>query len=383
MSPLSNSAVIQPFCQPVPANRISFNHEDREWITDRIDEILECGQLMLGRYGEALENQFAKLCGRKHGIAVNSGTAALEITLRCLGVEGKDVLVPTNTFFATVAAVIRAGARPVFVDTDPQSFGTSIDEVKRRLTRRTVGVIAVHIGGVIDRNTRALADYLQNRGLWLVEDAAHAQGCALNGRSAGAFGIAGVFSFCATKVMTSGEGGMIVTDDARLAAEARVYRDQGKADLGENTHVNLGYNWRLPETSAVVGLRQLTRLPAIIQARQSIARFYDEGLAQQSILQPLQIPQGVFTNYYKYIALLPPGIDRQELKADLKRNFGVSLAGEVYATPAHRQPVFKSFVNDRLPNAEDLCARHICLPVFPTMTEPQMRQVIDALSKAL
>lgn len=363
----------------VPPAKVDIAAEDRRWIADRIAEVLETGQLTLGKYGKMFEEKFAALCATKHAVAVNSGTSALEITLRALGVEGKDVLVPANTFFATAAAVVHAGGRPVLMDTDPESFGTAPEEAERRMTPDTVGMVVVHIGGLISRRMPELKAFAERKGIWLVEDAAHAHGCSYGGTSAGAFGIAGTFSFYPTKVMTSGEGGMIVTSDDRIADEARFLRDQGKASFLENLHTRLGYNWRLSEPHAIIGVRHFERLPAMIAARQRIAEIYDDGLARIEGLSPLAAPQGAVCNYYKYVVLLRKRVDRKALKGRLRQEFGVALSGEVYEQPLHEQPIFRPFAKAPLPVSEDICARHICLPVFASMTEGQAHQVINAL----
>ncbi len=368
---------------PVPAARVDFSPEDRQWIAERIQEVLESGRLTLGPYGAAFEERFAAYCGAPHAVAVNSGTAALEIILRSLEVAGKDVLVPANTFFATAAAVLHAGARPVLVDTDPDSFGTAPEAVERRLTPNTAAIIVVHIGGVVSRRMPELQELARKKGIWLVEDAAHAHGSSFAGTAAGTFGVASAFSFYATKVMTAGEGGMIVTGDERIAAEARIYRDQGKAGFTENIHTRLGYNWRLSEPHAIIGLKHLERLPAMIEARQRIAALYDEGLADCRRLTPLAVPAGGVCNYYKYIAVLAEKIDRKALKTELRERYGVSLAGEVYEEPLQKQPVFERYGDYPLPHSEHVCARHICLPVFSGMTGDQARQVIDALKTTI
>ena len=216
---------------PVPAAKIQFFPEDRVWIADRIQEVLASGQLTLGKYGKEFEEKFALLCGVRHAIAVNSGTSALEIILRSLGIEGRDVLVPTNTFFATAAAVVHAGGNPILLDMDPESFSVRPDVVEKNLTPNTAGVIIVHIGGIISAQMPALVELANRKGLWLVEDAAHAHGSSLRSTKAGAFGIASSFSFYPTKVMTSAEGGMIVTNNDKIAEESRIYRDQGKASF--------------------------------------------------------------------------------------------------------------------------------------------------------
>src|SRR5262249_40029487 len=148
-------------------------------------------------------------------------------------------LVPTNTFFATAAAVVHAGGRPVLLDMDPETFGIRPEDVEKALTGSTAGVVAVHIGGLVSPRLGELAELARRQGIWLVEDAAHAHGSLHDGVTAGAFGIAASFSFYPTKVMTSAEGGMIVTSDDRLDAEARIYRDQGKASFTQNAHTRM------------------------------------------------------------------------------------------------------------------------------------------------
>jgi len=367
----------------VPAAKIQFLPEDRLWIAERIQEVLESGQLTLGKYGAEFEKQFARFCGTRHAVAVNSGTSSLEIILRSLGVEGKDILVPTNTFFATAAAVVHAGGRPVLVDMDPDTFSVRKDDIEKALTPGTAGMIVVHIGGIVSSQLPELASLARERGLWLVEDAAHAHGSSFRSTRAGAFGTAGSFSFYPTKVMTSAEGGMIVTDDDRIAEEAKIYRDQGKASFTVNAHVRMGYNWRMSEPHAIIGLKHLERLPGMIADRRAIAAVYDEGLAACRNLSPLKVPEGGESNYYKYIAVMKEARDRKELKSTLRERFGVSLAGEVYEEPLHKQPVFAPYAGQGLPVSEDLCARHICLPVFSGMESGDAEQVLAALREVI
>lgn len=370
----------------VPAAKIQFLPEDRAWIAERIQEVLASGQLTLGKYGAEFEQKFAQFCGTRHAIAVNSGTSALEIILRALRVERKDVLVPTNTFFATAAAVVHAGGRPVLVDLDPESFAVRPEDVEKKLTPKTAGLIVVHIGGIVSRRMPELQEWARKKGLWLVEDAAHAHGSCYNGVRAGSFGIAGAFSFYPTKVMTSGEGGMIVTSDDRIAEEARIYRDQGKSSFTQNAHIRMGYNWRLSEPHAIIGLRHLERLPTMMADRQRLAAVYDQGLKGLKgfrNLGTLAVPPDGVCNYYKYIVVLKRKQDRRALKALLRDQYGVTLAGEVYEEPLHKQPVFEPYVSGPLPASEDYCARHLCLPVFSGMEEAEAYQVLDALKDVI
>jgi perosamine synthetase len=368
---------------PVPAAKIQFFPEDRVWIADRIQEVLASGQLTLGKYGKEFEEKFALLCGVRHAIAVNSGTSALEIILRSLGIEGRDVLVPTNTFFATAAAVVHAGGNPVLLDMDPESFSVQADVVEKSLTPNTAGVIVVHIGGIVSAQMPALVELANRKGLWLVEDAAHAHGSSLRSTKAGAFGIASSFSFYPTKVMTSAEGGMVVTNNDKIAEESRIYRDQGKASFTVNAHVRMGYNWRMSEPHAIIGLRHLERLPGMIADRRAIAAVYDRGLQGFRNLVALPVPRDGICNYYKYIAVLKEKRDRKELKTLLREQYGVSLAGEVYEEPLHKQPIFEKYCTGPLPISEDLCARHICLPVFSGMQVSEAQEVLHALNQVI
>ena len=362
---------------------ICFPDDDRREILAAIDGILASGKLTLGPHTEAFEADYAKMTGARHVVAVNSGTSALEIILRALDAAGKDVVVPTNTFFATPAAVLHAGARVSFADVDPATLMLDARRLEVALTPETAGVIVVHIGGGIAPDIENIAELCRRRGLWLVEDAAHAQGATHGGRAAGTFGIAAAFSFYPTKVMTAGEGGLIATSDTRLRDEALIYRDQGKASFTANIHTRLGYNWRLSELHAVLGRSQLARLPEFITARRKIAAVYDAGLVGHPRLAPLAEPPGSMGNYYKYVVLLQEGIDRVALKTTLRERHGIGLTGEVYELPCHAQPVFAPLVRGEFPGADRACASHICLPMSPRMTTDEADYVVTALRAAV
>jgi perosamine synthetase len=336
--------------------------------------------LTLGAQGERFESAFARYHGLPHAVATSSGTAALEIILRHIDVAGGEVVIPTNTFAATAFAVLAAGGRPVFADIrddltlDPMS-------VIERITPRTRAVITVHIGGLVSPATPLLADLCLEKGVALVEDAAHAHGSAFAGRSAGSFGVAGAFSFFTTKVMTTGEGGMIVTADAALHDSAVVLRDQAKVD-GRNYHERVGYNWRLSELHAILGLAQLRRLDEFITRRQAIAAIYDRALASVRGITPLRCPEAARHNYYKYICLLE-GVPPPELAAALRHRYAVAASGYVYDLPLHEQPAFREYATCALPVAERLCRRHICLPLYPSLTDEQALYVANAIAEIL
>lgn len=367
----------------IPPARVHFPDEDRRAILRHIDEALVSGQLTLGKHVQKFERCFAEKIGARFAVGVNSGTSSLEIPLRIFDVSGKTVLVPTNTFFATVAAVIHAGGIPRFVDSDPATFSINLKNIGERLRTDTAGVIVVYIAGIVTPEMPAIRDFCRERGLFLLEDAAHAQGSTLHGRYAGTFGDVGSFSFYPTKVMTSAEGGMIVSDREDIYGEASIYRDQGKASFLTNLHTRMGYNWRMSEPHAIIGHSQLGRLEEFIAARNHIARIYDEELKNIAGVSPLPLPQGCRSNYYKYLALLDQSIDRSALKKLLRDDYRVGLSGEVYETPCHLQPVFEEYRDGDFPVAEDICRRHICLPVYAGMTEEEALYVVSSLARAL
>ncbi len=369
---------------PIPPTRIHVPPEDIADLQAVFGEILRTGQLTLGKQTAAFEAEFARMLGVRHAIAVNSGTSALEVPLRAWHLLDQEIVVPTNTFAATAFAVIHSGNRAVLADVG-NDLCLSLGALEAAVTPRTKAVVLVHIGGLVARDSARIAEFCRERSILLLEDAAHAHGSTIGGRLAGTFGAAAGFSFYPTKVMTSGEGGMIVTSDPQLADTAKVLRDQGKAGFSTNLHVELGYNWRLSELHAALGLAQLRRLSGFIENRRRIAQVYDRGLRGLRHVSPVEIPQDVRSNYYKYIALLGDSVDRTPLKAKLRETLKISLAGEVYDVPLHRQPVFEKLglgKGREFPVADDLCRRHVCLPMSAVMSEADAVRVVDGLKEA-
>lgn len=362
----------------VPAARIVFSPDDRTEIAAAVSDILATGALTLGSHTREFETAFAAAHDAPFAVAVSSGTAALEIILRAVDVAGTEVIVPTNTFAATGYAVLRAGATPVFADVSPATFAVSPETLAAAITPLTRAVVLVHIGGLVPPDVGELRALCDERGIILVEDAAHAHGSSHDGRFAGMFGAAGAFSFYPTKVITSGEGGMIVTADERIRDEAIIYRDQGKAGFLGNVHIKQGYAWRMSELHAVTGKVHLRRLPEFLAARRRVAARYDAAVAGLEGFDA--VSPGAPSNYYKYLLMPRLGIDRARLKKELKERHGVSLSGEVYEAPLHQQPVFESYARASLPVAEDLCARHVCLPVHSDMTDEEADHVTASLA---
>lgn len=379
------AAPLDPPRVAVPAARVEFDAAARTEILDRVDRSLASGALTLGPHGAALEELARPWTGRPTA-AVSSGSAALEIALRIVGVEGRTVLVPANTFFATAASTIRAGAAVDLVDTEPVGLGMDPAALRAALDAHpdTAAVVPVHIAGLLSPALPELLALCAERGVAVVEDAAHAIGATLDGVPAGSFGRLAAFSLYPTKVVTSGEGGLLSAADPADLDQVLRYRDQGKTAFDSNVHGLLGSNWRMSELHAATGIAHLERLAGFLERRRELARWYDEHLAGLPGLRPHPEPAGVTGNVYKYVALLDDGVDRAALKRRLAERHGVRLAGEVYDTPLHRQPYLAArFAGRCFPVAERFADRHVCLPVFPSMTAAQRTAVLRALRTEL
>ena len=370
----------------IPPVKPYFPPEDIEEIKKHVENILKSGMLTLHTYTKEFEKLFAKICNVRNAIAVNSGTAALEIALRCMKLNpGDEVLVPTNTFSATAAAIIFAGGKPRFTDIDPSTLCIDAENVQKNLTDKTRGVIVVHIGGLVCPDIKAIREICQDRRLFLIEDAAHAHGSGIDGKPAGSLGDVGCFSFYPTKVMTTGEGGMITTNDDTIAERARILRDQGKEDFSSNRIVELGYNWRMQEISAAIGIVQLKRLPEMLERRNEIARYYDREFSRVNGLNPIITPKNIINSYYKYVLILDHGIDRKQLKEKLREK-GVRCGGEIYWPPLHLQPIYQRILKTKqgdFPKAEDVCRRMICPPIYTGMTLEDAKYVVDKFKEVL
>ncbi|HKY71745.1 MAG TPA: DegT/DnrJ/EryC1/StrS aminotransferase family protein [Nitrospira sp.] len=362
-----------------------FTEAEIEEFQEGAAQILRSGTLILGDYTERFERQFADYIGCRYAISVNSGSTALEFLNRIKGISGKRVLVPTNTNFATVAAIPRAGGIVQYLDMDPKTFAPTLEMVEAQFTRcqDIAGVLWVHIGGIISPEFFAVRIFCQERGAWVVEDCAHAHGSQLRGRKAGSLADGGAFSFFPTKVMTTCEGGMITTDSADEDRLARSLRNQGKREMNYGgLHHDFGNSSRMTELNALLGSLQLRKLPAMLQRRARAASVIAKELDRAGVVYCSTSHMEVASNY-KLIVLLPEGRSREAVKKALVEE-GVQVGGGVYEIPCHRQPVFEDLSRGvSLPNAERWCPRHLCPPVTSGMTEDEARFVGEMLAKYL
>lgn len=369
----------------VPGFRLSFSPAEIQECLDATYEVLASGMLSGGEQVAKFEMEFAQFVGMDHAVAVSSGGAALEAILTALGIEDAEVIVPTNTFAATAMAVLRAGGRVRLCDVNPATGVPELEDILAARTDETEGVVLVHLGGAIVPAVERIKEFCDQQGWFLVEDCAHAHGARLQDKAAGSFGIAGAYSFFATKPLTTGEGGMVVTQSKSLAAEIRMLKDYGKAQPWISIHHEVGANWHLSELAAAFGRVQLRHFPEKQLERERLALVYAGGLCGSPLLNPVQA-SGV-ASWYKFLTVLPNWITRDQFRDELGAG-GVKLSGGVYEIPLHQQPAFQqlrsvTWTTYGLPGAKEFCARHVCLPLYPGLTIEEQGYVIQAVNQVL
>ena len=360
-----------------------FDEKSLRRILKDVEAALRSGHLTDGPNVKEFEQQFAEYVGVKHAVAVNSGTSALEIPLRFFGLKGREVIVPTNTFVATPNTVLFAGGRPVFADIREDSLCIDPKDVRRKISKKTAGIVVVHIAGLVCPQMKELAEICEDRGLFLLEDAAHAHGALFEGKKTGTLGDAGAFSFYPTKVMTSGEGGMITTDDSGLAEMALMMRTHGQNAKREM--VVLGHNWRMSEMAAIIGRHQLENLERFVVKRNEIARLYEKCLGDVDGIELFRVPVNIRHSYYKYPVKLSDEVDRDELAVVLKEKYGIET-GNVYDPPCHLHSFyrenFRTGLGD-LPVSERVLRKVLCLPMHCGMSKRDVEYVSEVLRKSI
>jgi dTDP-4-amino-4,6-dideoxygalactose transaminase len=340
--------------------------------------VLRTGFLVQGPVVQAFEERMARAIGTAHAVAVSSGTAALHLALLALDVgPGDEVVVPGFTHPATANVVERTGARPVIVDIDFDTFNVSPEAMRRAVGPRTRALIPVHLFGVpaeMDRIRPAAP-----RGVSIVEDAACALGSTYGGRACGAIGNLGCFSFHPRKVITTGEGGLVTTDDAGLAERLRRLRNHGQVlEGGRGRFLEAGLNYRMTDFQAALGLAQMDRLPEILARRAAVARAYTAALQGWPGASPSRVPAGAEVAWQSYVVLLREGVDRDAVQARLRED-GIETTLGTYALGA--QPHYRD--HPPLPNSLAAQQRSLSLPLHTRLSDADVERVVAALRSAV
>lgn len=340
-----------------------------------VADVMRSGMLAQGSVVTEFESRFAEYCGAAHAVGVNSGTAALHAALLAAGIgPGDTVVVPAFTFFATASSVSMCGATPLFADVDPATFNIDPDSVAALIRPDTRAVVGVHLFGQ-PFDVGAVREVCDDHNLVLVEDAAQAHGAEYHGRRAGSLADLACFSFYPTKNMTTGEGGMVTTDDDALAKQVRLLINHGQSQ--KYLHSAVGYNYRMTNIAAAIGLVQLGRVDGFNVRRIENARYLDRHLAGTGLATPRVAP-GVRHVYHQYVVKLPAGypLTRDTFVSALADK-GIGTAVH-YPIPVNRQPVYE---NERAscPASDDLAASVVSLPVHPAVTDEELAYICEAV----
>lgn len=322
---------------------IPFEKEYRKKFYDLEEQIFDSNFWSEGKMLRTFEEKFGEYVklGAK---AVSSGGAGLLAILDYIDVRGKDVLVPSNTFWADARAVKLAGGNPIYVDCNKNDLCMSFEDMKAKITENTKAVIVVHIGGHIAFQIEEIAAFCKEKGIYLVEDCAHVHGAWWNGKTGGHYGFAGAYSFYATKTMPLGDGGMIVSKDKDFLRWVEEYRNYGKEVVDGHVYYPLpnGFNFRLNEFSAALGIVQIERLDRILEFKRELAQKYDEIFDNR-----VRFPEGMISGYYKYIVF------DTDLKQETGQVFGSGDLGHVI-----------DHAEIDLPNSDWITKHHKCVPIY-------------------
>ncbi len=334
-------------------------------------EVMDSGMLAHGAWVEQFERDFAGYIGTKEAVATTSGTQALVLALEAIGVRGKEVLVPSFTFIASATAIIRAGGTPIFADVREDTFNMDPEDLGRKITDRTAAIMPVHLYGQ-SADMDAITEIAEEKGIPVIEDACQAHGALWNGRKVGSIGTMAAFSFYPTKNMTTGEGGMVTTDDAELAEKVRMLHNHGQAE--RYRHTELGWNFRMTNIAAAIGIEQLRKLDRNNKIRRRNAALYDE-LLNDSVIKPFS-DERTYHVYHQYTIRT----GKRDMVVDALKREGIGF-GIYYPIAIHQQEIMKKMgYTAELPVTEMLVKEVLSIPVHPLVSEEDVKRVAEVIN---
>lgn len=370
----------------IPLYKIYWDEEDRKSVT----KVIERGSYWaIGSEIEEFEKLTADYAERRYGFSFNSGTSALHAILLAYNLKaGDEIIVPSFTFIATANAPLFVGAKPVFADVEEETFGLSPSAVQEKITRRTKAIIPIHYGGLPCR-IKELRQIAKDNNLILIEDAAESIGASIDGRKVGQFSDAAVFSFCANKVITTGEGGMVLTDSKEIAEKLKLIRSHGRLDvepyfstIKSSDYVTLGYNWRMSSITAALGVSQIKKLGKIIEMRRSNADYLESKLSKIPGIKPPTSPKGYFHVYQIYTIRVEGGKDSRDRLKDYLATKGIM--SKVYFDPVHLTSFYRGKLKHRkgdLHVTEKLSGDVLTLPMYPTLQKEEMAYIAKSIGE--
>lgn len=358
----------------IPVYEPDLSGNERKYVLECLDSSWISS---IGAFIGKFEGAIASTTGAPHAISVCNGTVALHLALHCLDIgPGDEVIVPTFTYIASVNTIAQTGATPVFAESRKSDWQLDAADVERRITPRTKAIMPVHLfGGACDMV--ALTKVAKRHGLKIIEDCAESLGTTIGGRHVGTFGDVGTFSFFGNKTVTTGEGGAVIANDDALAARLRMTKGQGQSLTRRYWHEVLGFNYRMTNIAAAIGLAQIERLEPVLARKRVIAATYRDLLVDLPVSFQVANADVVASDWLVSL-LLPPGTDRDRLMLDMGEA-GVDTRPVFFC--AHTMPMYHS--DAKFPIAQDIAARGLSLPSYPTMTDDDVARVCEVLQSAL
>jgi perosamine synthetase len=343
-------------------------------------DVLESGRLALGPKTREFEEMMAEYIGVKYAVAVSSGTSSLHILIKSLNIKsGDEVLVPSFTFAASVNAILYENAKPVFIDIESETYNLDPQDLERKITKKTKAIMGVDVFGH-PAEWDMILGIADKYNLKVIDDSCEALGAEYKGKKIGQFGNAACFAFYPNKQITTGEGGIIVTNDENIAKLARSIRNQGRGEMGAwLEHEILGYNYRMDEMSAALGVSQLKKLEAFLQKREKVARMYKEKIKDLGWVRPPIVKPYVRMSWFVYVVTLERGLDRDYFIKELEKR-GIPARG--YFAPIHTQPYIKKYVDGEIPElpvTENIARRTLALPFHNNLKEEEIDAVVEAM----
>jgi dTDP-4-amino-4,6-dideoxygalactose transaminase len=366
----------------IPLYKVYWEEDDVEAVT----KVIKRGMYWaVGPEIEEFEKMVSQYVGTKYAVAYNSGTSALHATMMAIDLKpGEEVIVPSFTFIATCNAPLFVGARPVFADIEEETFGLDPTSVMQKISPKTRAIMPIHYGGMPCKNIEELREICEEKGLILIEDAAESLGAKIGGKPVGAFGHAAILSFCGNKVITTGEGGMVLTNSGELYEKLKLIRSHGRLEtepyfLTTKTldYVTLGFNWRVPTVVAALGISQMRKLDKVIEMRRRNAEYLTNSLRPiEGIVTPKE-PLGLFGVYQMYTIRVKNGL-RDKLREYLAKK---QIMSKVYFEPVHLTHFYRNVLgySDHLPLTEKLSREVLTLPLYPTMTKDEIEYVVESI----
>jgi len=368
----------------IPLFKIYFDDED----TAMVSEVIRRGMFWaIGPNIEKFEGMLADYIGRKYAVVFNSGTSALHAAMIAYGIgQGDEVIVPSFTFVATANAALFVRARPVFADIEEETYGLDPADISRKITPKTKAIMPIHYGGCPCKIVE-ISRIAREHGLLLIEDAAESFGASIGGRKTGTFGECAILSFCSNKIITTGEGGAVVTDSAEIYEKLKLTRSHGRAETAnyfDSTdyldYVELGYNFRMSDITAALGIAQLKKVEKIIEMRRRNARLLSAKLSTITEIEVPSQPDGYFHLYQMYTIKVKEGEKKRDALSAYLAQKGILT--KVFFSPVHLTQYYREKLGYKckLPVTERLSRQVLTLPMYPALTEDEINFIADEVA---